>query len=68
MKSIVPIAKFKEGETIQGFYLCKEKHIKYTRSGDLFLDIVILDSTGSIKGKLWDYAEQFQNKFHHKVY
>ena len=54
MKSIVPIAKFKEGETIQGFYLCVEKHVRHTRSGELYLDLVLRDQTGQVNGKVWE--------------
>ena len=60
---LVQISDFKLGRSIQGFYLCKEKHLRYTRSGDLFLDMVFSDSTGTISGKLWEMADQFQDRF-----
>ena len=59
MKSIVPISKFKAGETIQGFYLCVEKHIRHTRAGDLYLDLVLRDQTGQIHGKVWDKVSEY---------
>ena len=37
MKSTTSIDKFKEGESIQGFFLCFEKHIRHSRNGDLYL-------------------------------
>ncbi len=63
MKSIVPISKFKAGETIQGFYLCVEKHIRHTRAGDLYLDLVLRDQTGQIHGKVWDKVSEYNEKF-----
>ena len=63
MKSIVPISKFKEGDTVQGFYLCVEKHLRHTRAGDLYLDLVLKDQTGQVQGKVWDKVEKFHQKF-----
>ncbi len=60
---LVQISDFKLGRSIQGFYLCNEKHLRHTRSGDLFLDMILSDSTGTITGKLWDLADQFQDRF-----
>ena len=53
MKSIIPISKFKSGETIQGFYLCVEKYLRHTRSGELYLDLVLKDKTGQINAKVF---------------
>ncbi len=63
MKAITPIDKFVEGAGVQGFYLCVEKHLRHTRNGDLYLDLVLRDRTGSINAKLWDKVEDFIGKF-----
>ncbi len=63
MKPIVSISNFKEGQTIQGFYLCVEKHLRYTRSGDLFIDLILRDNTGKIRGKIWNKVQDFDKKF-----
>ena len=63
MKQITPIQKFKEGATIQGFYLCVEKHLRHTRTGDMYLDLVLRDRTGQISAKVWDKVEEYQHKF-----
>ena len=60
---LIQISEFKIGRSIQGFYLCREKHLRHTRSGDLFLDMIFSDSTGTIPGKLWDLADKFQGRF-----
>ena len=63
MKPIVPISKFKEGDSIQGFYLCLEKHLRHTRSGDLYLDLILRDRTGQVQGKVWEKVSDFNEKF-----
>lgn len=63
MKSITQIADFKEGMDIRGFFLCAEKHLRHTRSGDLYLDLVLRDTTGQISAKVWDNITDFQDKF-----
>ena len=63
MKPIVPISKFKEGDSIQGFYLCVEKHLRHTRSGDLYLDLILRDRTGQVQGKVWEKVSDFNEKF-----
>ena len=57
------IADFKLGRSIKGFYLCKEKHLRHTRNGDLYLDMMLTDSTGMVPGKMWELVNDFQNRF-----
>ena len=57
------IDKFKEGDSIQGFYLCFEKHIRHSRNGDLFIDVRLRDKTGSINAKIWDNVNVLKKKF-----
>ena len=64
MRDITPIHKFKEGMTIQGFYLCVDKHIRHSRTGDLFIDLLLRDKTGQIHGKIWDKVKSFNEKFY----
>ncbi|MFH1851286.1 MAG: HD domain-containing protein [Candidatus Neomarinimicrobiota bacterium] len=63
MKAITPIDKFIEGAEIQGFYLCVEKHLRHTRSGDLYLDLVLRDRTGAVAAKVWDKVAELNDKF-----
>ena len=60
---LTQIIDFKLGRSIQGFFICKEKHLRYTRNGDLYLDLVLSDSTGIIQSKMWDLADDFQDRF-----
>jgi 3'-5' exoribonuclease len=63
MKPITPIGKFKEGEVVQGFYLCVEKHLRHTRTGEPFLDLVLRDRTGQIPAKIWNRVKDWGAKF-----
>ena len=63
MKTLTPINKFKEGDSIQGFYLCVEKHLRHTRSGDLYLDLELRDITGHIRAKVWDKVSKLNDQF-----
>ena len=60
---LTQIIDFKLGRSIQGFFICKEKHLRYTRNGDLYLDLVLSDSTGIIQSKMWDLVDDFQDRF-----
>ncbi len=63
MKAITQISEFKEGADIRGFFLCVEKHIRNTRSGDPYLDLVLRDRTGQITAKVWKDVSDYQEKF-----
>ena len=63
MKKLTKISQFKKGDKIQGFFLCTEKNIKQTKSGDLFLDVELRDITGNINGKIWENVSVFNEKF-----
>ncbi|MBC8214295.1 MAG: HD domain-containing protein [Candidatus Marinimicrobia bacterium] len=60
---LTQIRDFEVGKSIQGFYLCKQKHIRRTRNGDIFIDLTLQDSTGTISAKMWDMVDKFQNRF-----
>ena len=62
MKEITPIHKFNEGMTIQGFYLCVDKHVRHTRAGDLYIDLTLRDNTGQIHAKIWRKVQSFRQK------
>ncbi len=60
---ITPIQQFQTGHKIQGFYLCTEKNIRNTKNGDVYLDLVLVDKTGSVRAKVWDKVEYFSKQF-----
>ena len=57
------ISMLKEGKTIYGFYYCNEKNVKYSKNGDMYLDILLTDSTTSIYAKIWNHPDYFNSKF-----
>ena len=63
MKAILSIDQFTEGGSVQGFYLCVEKHIRVTRTKDIYLDLVLRDRTGQIPAKIWEKVDEYRNKF-----
>ena len=63
MKKLTSIDSFKEGSQVQGFYICVEKYLRYTKSGDLYIDLELRDITGSINAKIWDNVSELNSKF-----
>ena len=63
MKKLKSIKSFVEGEKIQGFFLCTEKHLRHTRNGDIYIDIELRDITGHISGKIWNNISALNEKF-----
>ena len=60
---LTTIQDFRENDTVQGFFLCLEKHLKTTKTGDLYLDLTLQDATGRIPAKVWDQVENFRSLF-----
>lgn len=60
---LTTIRDFRENATVQGFFLCLEKHLKTTKTGDLYLDLTLQDATGRIPAKVWDQVENFRTLF-----
>jgi 3'-5' exoribonuclease len=63
MKKLNPINTFTEGDKVQGFYLCIDKHLRFTRGGDLYIDLELRDVTGHISAKIWDNVSLLNDKF-----
>ena len=63
MKKLTSIDRFTEGAQVQGFYICVEKYIRFTKSGDLYIDLELRDMTGNINAKIWDNVSELNSKF-----
>jgi len=48
------INTFKENEMISGVYLCKSKNSAVTKAGKDYDNVVWMNKTGSINGKIWE--------------
>jgi 3'-5' exoribonuclease len=62
MKSMIntnkTIAELKPGEKADGFYLIKNFEVKKTTNGKQYIDIELVDKTGEINAKVWDYSKE----------
>ena len=48
------ISDFKVNKIIYGFYYCNDKIVKYSKNGDMYLDLLLSDASCSIYGKVWE--------------
>ncbi len=48
------INEFREGDRVNGIYLCKQKSAAVTKNGKPYENVTIQDKTGSIDAKIWD--------------
>ena len=55
------IKDFNKGMTINGFFICKKIECKLTRLGDEYLDLILQDKTGIIRGKVWSYVNEYKS-------
>ncbi|MDV3426522.1 MAG: HD domain-containing protein, partial [Bacillota bacterium] len=49
------IGNFREGFTIQGYYIIKEVELKKSKNNSKYLDLILADKTGEVNSKIWDY-------------
>lgn len=52
---IKKVREFKAGDLIQSFFLVKAAEYKTTNNNKSYLDLTLVDQTGEINAKLWDY-------------
>jgi 3'-5' exoribonuclease len=57
------INQFKKGQSIEGFFLAKEKTLSKTKTGNFYLSLRLADRTGEIEGRVWDKASDFASVF-----
>jgi len=51
------ISELKVGEKTEGFYLVKSFEVKKTTNGKQYIDLSVVDKTGEINAKIWEYSE-----------
>ena len=54
---------YNEGDVIKDFFICIDKIKKITKYGDMYLDISLRNKGGVVKGKVWENADYFSEKF-----
>tara|TARA_Y100000590_G_scaffold409771_1_gene502241 strand:+ start:87 stop:914 length:828 start_codon:yes stop_codon:yes gene_type:complete len=60
-KKYTQIHDFVSGQNIIGFFVCKAFNCKISRLGDEFIDIILEDSTGVVRAKIWSNINYFKN-------
>lgn len=57
------ISEFRDGEKISSYFLVREKTKKMARNGKSYLDVDLMDASGTINGKVWDNADKIYECF-----
>ena len=57
------INQLKKGQSIEGFFLTKEKTLSKTKTGNLYLSLRLADRTGEIEGRVWDKVSDLGSLF-----
>jgi len=57
------IKDFQENMTVSGFFAVFSKELRKTKTDKEYLDLTLVDKTGSINAKIWDKVGEFSNKF-----
>lgn len=52
------IREFQSGDLVQSFFLVKSAEYKITNNKKKYLDLILVDQTGEINAKLWDYSTE----------
>lgn len=63
MKKNIPLSiirQFKMNEEVRAYLLLKEKHLRLTRDGKPYLDVILSDRTGTVIGKIWEHAGEIE--------
>ncbi|MBO8130667.1 MAG: HD domain-containing protein [Candidatus Marinimicrobia bacterium] len=55
------INELKEGDKFVGYFLVKKKELKVAKNENLYLDLELVDKTGSINAKVWDNSERIND-------
>lgn len=58
-----PIALWKAGDQVSGFAYLRRKETRQDRTGKTYLDLELVDATGSIAGKAWSDSAALANVF-----
>lgn len=55
------IKDFQEGESITGYYFCKQKQLMKSRAGKNYMSLRLQDKTGTIDAKVWELNNDIQS-------
>ena len=55
--------EIKENERVESIFLVKQKSISFTKAGNPYLNLTLIDKTGEVNGKVWEQAEKLAKLF-----
>lgn len=55
----ISIADLEAGNVVNGIYILRKKELKETSGKKPYADLVFLDKTGEMNGKMWEISEDF---------
>ncbi len=58
-----PIAAWQDGDAVTGFALLARKELRQDRAGKSYLDLELVDASGSIIGKVWSDSAALEGDF-----
>ncbi|MDZ7822197.1 MAG: hypothetical protein U5N26_10615 [Candidatus Marinimicrobia bacterium] len=70
MKNNIPLStirSFKANEEVRAYLLLKEKHLRLTREGKPYLDVILSDRSGMIIGKIWEHAGDIEPMIEYRI-
>jgi len=57
------VSEIRENDTVENIFLVKEKGLGFTRNGNSYLSLKLIDKTGEIHGRVWNNAEVSAKSF-----
>ncbi len=63
VRSGIPIANWKAGETFQGFLFLRRREARTDRSGKTYLELELSDASGSILARAWSDSAALKSHF-----
>ena len=57
------VNEIKENDKVESIFLVKQKSISFTKAGNPYLNLTMIDKTGEVNGKVWEQAEKLAKLF-----
>lgn len=57
------VKEINEHDKVESVFLVKQKSISFTKAGNPYLNLRLMDKTGEVNGKVWEQSEQLAKLF-----
>jgi len=57
------VKEINENGKVESIFLVKQKSISFTKAGNPYLNLTLIDKTGEVNGKVWEQAEKLAKLF-----